>query len=165
MIRPDASRTGEIVNEMLMRRPFLERRTVSKCSIRSPRRSLARIAVSSGSRSFGIMMVIGRPTASAALYSNSRSAPPFQEVMMPSSVLLTIASSDDSTMAASSARFSSACFRSVMSSASPATRSTSPGESEVGKLRSRIQRIDPSGARFGIPRRPAGLGTSLPAPR
>ena len=40
--------------------------------------------------------------ASSAVQPNSRSAPLFQDVMMPSSVLLMIASSDDATIAASS---------------------------------------------------------------
>ena len=48
--------------------------------------------------------MIDRPIASSAEYSKSCSAPEFHEVMMPSSVLLTIASSEDSTIAASSAR-------------------------------------------------------------
>src|ERR1041384_4889449 len=39
--------------------------------------------------------------ASAAVYPNNSSAPRFQDVMMPFRSLLTIASSDDSTIAAS----------------------------------------------------------------
>ncbi len=54
-----------------------------------------------------------RPTASAALYPKMRSAPPFHEVIRPSSVLLTIASSDESTIAARSARASDNGVRST----------------------------------------------------
>src|ERR1700694_5666077 len=50
-----------------------------------------------------MMTVMECPITSAGVYPNSRSAPAFQDVMIPSSVLLMIASSEDSTMAASSA--------------------------------------------------------------
>jgi hypothetical protein len=59
--------------------------------------------------------VTGRPNASRAVYPNSRSAPAFQLVMTPLRSLLTMASSDDSTIAASLARPSSASLRAVMS--------------------------------------------------
>ncbi len=101
--RPPSSRTGDMVTEMSMTRPSFETRTVSNGSTRSPRRSLSRITTSSSSRSGGMSMVIGRPTASRLECPKSRSAPAFQERMMPSRSLLTIASSDDSTMAASRA--------------------------------------------------------------
>src|SRR5215510_15065393 len=50
-----------------------------------------------------MMSMMWRPTASAAVYPNIASAARFHEVMMPSSVLLTIASSEESMMAASQA--------------------------------------------------------------
>jgi len=50
------------------------------------------------------MSVMRRPTASAGVQPKVRSAAGFQEVMTPSSVLLTMTSSDDSTMAASRSR-------------------------------------------------------------
>src|ERR1051325_4256505 len=62
---------------------------------------LASTMSSSDSRSAGITIVIDLPTASSAVYPNRSSAPLFQDVMMPFRSLLTIASSDDSTMAAS----------------------------------------------------------------
>ena len=70
---------------------------------------------SSERRSHGTMSVICWPTASFALYPNSRSALWFQLVMVPSSFLLTMASSEESTMAAKSEVVRSACFRSVTS--------------------------------------------------
>src|SRR5262245_57415055 len=54
-----------------------------------------------------MMSVMCRPTASAAVQPKMRSAAGFQDVMMPSSVLLTMTSSDDSTMAARRARVKS----------------------------------------------------------
>src|SRR6476660_385558 len=48
-----------------------------------------------------MMMVIGLPIASAAVQPNIRSAAAFQEVMTPFKSLLTIASSDEATIAAS----------------------------------------------------------------
>jgi hypothetical protein len=47
------------------------------------------------------MSVMDRPIASPADQPNMRSAAGFHEVMMPSSVLLTMASSEELTMAAS----------------------------------------------------------------
>ena len=67
---------------------------------------------SSPSRSGGISMVIGCPRASSAVYPNSRSAPWFHDRITLCSVLLTIASSDDSTMAARCARARSVRLRS-----------------------------------------------------
>src|ERR1700722_2614864 len=56
---------------------------------------------SSWRRSAGIMSVIFCPTASSAVYPNNRSAPLFQLVMIPSRLLLMMASSDESTIAES----------------------------------------------------------------
>src|SRR5690348_6273130 len=61
---------------------------------------LSMIVVSSASLSGGIKMVICRPMASAAVYQKIRSAPRFKVVMMPSSVLLIMASSEFSTIEA-----------------------------------------------------------------
>ena len=69
----------------------------------SPRRIRASTASSSGRRSSGMMSVMGRPMASAAVKPYNSSAARFQDVMMSSSVLLTIASSESATMAASRA--------------------------------------------------------------
>ena len=57
--------------------------------------------VSSSRRSRGMIIEICWPMASFAVYPNSRSAPAFQLVMTPSKVLLTIASSEESTIEAS----------------------------------------------------------------
>src|SRR5437870_3291074 len=57
------------------------------------------------------------PTASAAAYPKSTSAPRFHEVMTPSSVLLTMASSEQSTIAASSARSASSCGTAIVAGA------------------------------------------------
>ena len=46
-IRPGASRMGEMVREMCTSSPFLRRRRVSKCSIRSPEVTFRRISGSS----------------------------------------------------------------------------------------------------------------------
>ena len=67
MTRPSSSRTGETVREISTCRPPLATRTVSKCSTRSPRRSRSRIARSSSCRSGGMIRMIDRPTASAAV--------------------------------------------------------------------------------------------------
>src|SRR5437588_7806989 len=58
------------------------------------------------------------PTASAAAYPKSASAPRFHEVITPSSVLLTMASSEQSTIAASSARSASSCGTAIVAGAS-----------------------------------------------
>lgn len=60
-------------------------------------------ALMRASLSSGMIGVMDRPTASAGVKPNNRSAPPFQLCMRPSRVLLTIASSEFSTMAASQA--------------------------------------------------------------
>ena len=54
---------------------------------------------------------MGWPITSAALYPRRRQAEAFQEVIVPSNVLVMMASSDDSTTAARSARAS--CVGSV----------------------------------------------------
>jgi len=69
--------------------------------MRSPRTRVARISASSASRCAGRRIVIGRPITSAALYPKMRSAPAFQVMIVPFRSLLTIASSDDATIAAS----------------------------------------------------------------
>src|SRR5437588_5616742 len=61
------------------------------------------------------------PTASAAAYPKSASAPRFHEVMTPSSVLLTMASSEESTIAASNARSASSCGTAIVAGASLAS--------------------------------------------
>ena len=65
------------------------------------------------------MRVIGWPTISSAEYPKIRSALWFQLKTMPSRSLPMMASPDDSMMAASRARVSSACLRSVMSEKMP----------------------------------------------
>ena len=80
--------------------PSLATRMVSKWSTVSPRRRRRKTSSSSAIRSDGTMSVIGFPTASAGVYPNILTAAGFQEVMMPSSVLLTIASSEELTIAA-----------------------------------------------------------------
>jgi hypothetical protein len=57
------------------------------------------------------MSRIDFPTVSAGVYPKSASAPAFQDVMMPSSVLLTIASSDDSMIAPKRASTIELAFR------------------------------------------------------
>lgn len=58
------------------------------------------------------MIAIGRPTASDAVKPNIASAPGFHEVIVPSRILLTIASSAPVTMAARRAESSSLIVRS-----------------------------------------------------
>ena len=65
---------------------------------------------------------------------------------MPSSVLLTIASSDDSTMAASRARSSSARLRSATSRKTRTAPTAAPPSSRIGAALSSIGRSDPSRA-------------------
>ena len=61
------------------------------------------------------MRSIDLPIASAVEYANSRWAPSFHDRMMPSSVVLTMASSEAATMADSSDRVSSSRFCCVTS--------------------------------------------------
>ena len=68
------------------------------------------------------------PTISPAVYPNSASALLFQLTIMPSRVPLAMASSEDSTIEASKARDSSACFRSVTSRTMAATAANSPAK-------------------------------------
>ena len=102
-IRPSESLIADTVSEMFKSRPSLVMRTVSKWSTISPRRIRESTSSSSAPRSLGMMRVMCRPTASALVQPNIRSAAGFQDVMMPSRDLLTIASSEFSTMAASRA--------------------------------------------------------------
>ena len=99
-IAPVRSRTGEIVTHTSTNVPSLRRLTVSNGSMRLPARTFAITRVSSSRRSSGMIIVIGRPTASLAEYPKSRSAPPFHAVMMPWRFFAMIASSLDWTMAA-----------------------------------------------------------------
>ncbi len=124
MMVPLAVRTGDTVSEIGIRRPSLVRRTVSKWSTLSPLRIRASTSSSSAPRSSGIIREMCRPMASSAAYPKSLSAPRFHDVMTPSSVLLTIASSEESTIAASNAR-----------NASPSASSTVVGDSLLPILR------------------------------
>ena len=146
MMLPEPSRIGEIVSETSSRRPSLATRTVSNDSTRCPRRSCSRIACSSSIRSGGTIRVIAWPTASWAVYPNSRSALAFHDRMMPSSVFPTIASEDDSTMAASRALSSSARLRSVTSRKTRTAPMGAPDSPCKGAALSSMGRSDPSRA-------------------
>ena len=63
-------------------------RTVSRCSTTSPRRTRARTSSSSPRRSGGTISDAWRPMAATAGQPNIRSAARFQEVMVPSTVVL-----------------------------------------------------------------------------
>ena len=67
MTWPIALRTGEMVIERSTSRPSLARRTVSKCSTRSPRRRRSMMERSSSSRSGGMMRPMRWPIASSAV--------------------------------------------------------------------------------------------------
>ena len=108
IVLPRMSFTGETETETLNRRPAFVTRTVSKGSMRSLARSLRMISVSSYCNSGGMIIVIGWPTASVAVQPKISSAPRFQLVMIPSKVLETMASSEESTMAASRLRLDAA---------------------------------------------------------
>ena len=64
---PLALRTGETLREMGTSRPSLVTRSVSKCSMDSPRLKRLRISFSSARRSRGMIRVIDCPIASAAV--------------------------------------------------------------------------------------------------
>ena len=84
-------------------------------------------------------MVTGCPTASASVYPKIRCADAFQLVIMRSRFLEMIASSEDSTMAASLRRDSSACRRSVTSRIALATTRPAarpPSQAEQLEIRS-----------------------------
>jgi hypothetical protein len=95
MISPAAFLMGETVSEIEIGVWFLRSRTVRKWCMASPRRIAASVCASSLSRSLGVMMVIERPMTSSAVYPNILVAAAFQDVIAPSGVLLTIASSED----------------------------------------------------------------------
>jgi len=101
--------------------PSLQRLTLSK-RLTSPLAALARMVGSSCARSGGSRIAIGCPIISSAEYPNSRSAPGFQLVTTPSSVLEMIASSEESTMAARRAFWRSLFFRSLKSRMALETR-------------------------------------------
>ena len=101
MIAPASLRIGDTVIEIGTSVPSLRRRQVSKWSTTSPLRIRRSTSSSSDWRSSGTISRIDLPMASAALYPKSRSAAVFHDVMTPSVSLLTMASSDHSTIAAS----------------------------------------------------------------
>src|SRR5947199_727196 len=144
MIRPRASFTGETVSETSMRSPLLRTRTVSKWSMLSPLQTRASTSSCLGQRSRGMIKVIRWPTASAAVQLNMAWAARFHEVMTPSSVLLTMASSAESTMAASRARASSPRRRSLMSRAVFEAPMTSPFAFLIGDTVREISKRVPS---------------------
>jgi hypothetical protein len=72
-------------------------------------RILASTSSSSDCRSAGMIMRIDWPTASAGVYPKIRSAPRFQVRMIPFRSLLTMASSEEATMAASLDSMSCRC--------------------------------------------------------
>ena len=109
---------GEIVTDTSICLPSLRTRSVSKCSTLSPHAIRARMSDSSFARSLGKSIPMNLPMASADEYPNNFSAPGFQPVMVPPSVLLIMASSDDSITAARRPRASAACSRSVISASS-----------------------------------------------
>jgi hypothetical protein len=98
------------------------------------------------------MSVMCRPTASAAVYPNIASAARFHEVMVPSSVLLTIASSEESMMAASQAAGSTGGGRAIteivrsLAAAREATAATTAA-SAAGEHRPRLDCRTVEGAR------------------
>src|SRR5215469_16014092 len=100
-IVPLPSRIGAMVNETSIDSPDFFLRTVSRCSIRSPALSRFRISTSWSCSSDGMMIVIGCPRASSSVQPNIRSAERFQLLMIPSRLFEIIASSEESTTAAS----------------------------------------------------------------
>ena len=115
MISPVVERTGDTVREMSTIVPSLRTRTVSKSLMALPCRIRASTSSSSCKRSGGMMIVMDRPTASAAVYPNSFSAAGFQDRMIPPRSLLTMASAEERTRAVRWNDASSPCFLSVMS--------------------------------------------------
>jgi hypothetical protein len=65
--RPSRSLIGETDSETYTRLPSFVTRSVSKCSIRSPRTNVAMMVFSSVSRSGGRSMVMWQPIASSAV--------------------------------------------------------------------------------------------------
>ncbi len=130
-IFPLALLTGETVRETTIRLPSLRCRTVSKWSIRSPRRMRVRIVRSSSCRSFGMTDCDGLADRLFRRVAESSPAPVFELVTRPSRFLLTIASSleltiDPSQRSRSSFSRSAAliCPRSVMSRLASSTVSS-----------------------------------------
>ena len=98
-ISPAADLIGEMASATSTSRPSLRSRRVSCCSIASPRAIRSRMSRTSPRLSGGTMISMRWPMASAAVNPNRRSAARFQPVMVPSSVLVMMASLDDSTTA------------------------------------------------------------------
>ena len=139
-IAPVRSRIGEIVTHTSTSVPSLRRRTVSNGSTRLPARTFARTRASSSCRSSGMMIRIGWPTASSAVYPNSRSAPWFHAVTTPSRSLATIASLLDSTIAANRLRSISA-----LRTRWPSAESSTPlNEKSVSEIRSAVSTTAPA---------------------
>ena len=102
MVAPEGDLIGEMLSETSIRLPSFRSRTVSLCSMLSPQPIRRSASCISGSRSSGTSSVMFSPTASAAVYPNSRSAAEFQPVIVPSSDIVMMASLDDSTAALNS---------------------------------------------------------------
>ena len=94
------------------------------------------------------MLVIGRPTISAAVKPNSRSAASFQLVTTPSTVEPTTASTDDSTMAASRACRSALSCCAVRSSTVTTHQRTAPASSTTARASTRVGKVEPSRRRW-----------------
>ena len=94
--------------------------------MRLPLRIRAMMVSSSEWISGGTILSTEAPTISAAVHPYRRSAAAFQEVITPSSVLLMIASSEDSTMAASRAWATSASRSRVTSRVKKRMHTKSP---------------------------------------
>ena len=99
MVAPEGDLIGEMLSETSIGLPSFRSRIVSLCSMLSPQPIRRNASWISGSRSSGTSSVMFSPTASAAVYPNSRSAAEFQPVIVPSSDIVMMASLDDSTAA------------------------------------------------------------------
>ena len=99
MMVPSGDLIGNMLSETSTLRPSLRTRSVSYCSIVSPQLTRRRMSCTSAVRSGGTMKSMPLPTASAAVYPNSRSAAGFQPVIVPSRDLVMMASLEDSTAA------------------------------------------------------------------
>ncbi len=121
--RPSRSRRGEIVMDTSTCVPSLRSRTVSYCCSAWPLDCRSCIQSSSSFFSGGTRREKWRPMTSWDSQPKTRCAAAFHELMMPSGVCDRMASSEDSTMAASRCVASSRLLRFLRRAASCISRS------------------------------------------
>ena len=136
IISPLGVLTGDTVNDTGMPVPSFFLRMVSKSRTDSPALIFPRKSAISPIQSGGARIDADRPLISCSVYPYILWAEAFQLSIMPSSVLLKIASYEFSTMVARRAWASSARFRAVISNTAIRNFAKAPASSVSGVLTS-----------------------------